>query len=73
MIVTGLTAAEHALDLLDEHPAGWSLPQPFYTDESFFVVDVEHVIARQLVVRRGTRVRWPMPETGCASTSSPTR
>ena len=45
MIVTGMTAAEHALDLLDEHPNGWSLPQPFYTDESFFALDMEHVFA----------------------------
>src|SRR3954447_25829807 len=45
MIVAGLTAAEHALGLLDQHPPGWSLPQPFYTDESFFELDVQHVIA----------------------------
>ena len=45
VILTGTTAADLAVGLLDEHQRGWSLPQPFYTDESFFALDVEHIFA----------------------------
>ena len=39
------TAADSARALLAEQPYGWSLPQPFYTDEQFFALDMDHVIA----------------------------
>ena len=33
-----------ALELLGSYEAGWSLPQPFYVDDEFYALDVEHVL-----------------------------
>ena len=46
MEVMSSTAAAQALNRLHAYTPGWSLEQPFYTDPSFFALDMEHVIAR---------------------------
>ncbi|MCU1399424.1 MAG: Rieske (2Fe-2S) domain protein [Acidimicrobiales bacterium] len=43
MIATTSTAAESARAHLEEQPYGWSLPQPFYVDQEYFALDVQHV------------------------------
>jgi Rieske 2Fe-2S family protein len=43
MIVTSTTAAASALAALEEQRAGWTLPQPFYVDEGYFELDMQHV------------------------------
>lgn len=45
MMVMPSTAAESARALLEEHPPGWTLPQPFYVDQAYFELDMAHVIA----------------------------
>ena len=44
MILTTSTTATIARVTLEEHPDGWSLPQPFYVDEDYFALDMAHVI-----------------------------
>jgi len=53
-------AALAARSLLEDHPYGWSLPQPFYVDDDFFALDMEHVFAPNWVFV-GHTCEVPMP------------